>query len=129
MGVRPRLRTFSGLVGPANLGIGFAVDRGEDAVTAVDTDADGADPGEDAAEVASRAVFEQEPDTPVEALRQQVAALESRVDELVAAAGREQERAAFRESVIDRLHAENQTLRRGELDAMFQPVRDGVVAL
>jgi molecular chaperone GrpE (heat shock protein) len=62
-------------------------------------------------------------------LRLQIAGLESRVDELVAAAGREQERAAFRESVIDRLHAENQTLRRGELDAMFQPVRDGVVAL
>jgi molecular chaperone GrpE (heat shock protein) len=62
-------------------------------------------------------------------LREQIAALESRVDDLVAAAARDQERAAFRESVIDRLHAENQTLRRGELDAMFQPVRDGVVAL
>ena len=62
-------------------------------------------------------------------LGEQIAALKSTVDELMTAAAREQERAAFRESVIDRLHAENQTLRRGELDAMFQPVRDGVVAL
>jgi molecular chaperone GrpE (heat shock protein) len=65
----------------------------------------------------------------LDALRGQIATLESRVDELVGAAAREHERAAFRESVIDRLHAENQLLRRGELDAMFQPVRDGVVAL
>ena len=62
-------------------------------------------------------------------LQAQITALTSRVDELVTAAGREQERAAFRESVIDRLHAENQVLRRGEMDALFQPVRDGVVAL
>lgn len=62
-------------------------------------------------------------------LREQITTLTSRVDELLTAAGREQERAAFRESVIDRLHAENQLLRRGELDALFQPVRDGVVAL
>jgi len=65
----------------------------------------------------------------LDTLRGQITTLQSRVDELVNAAAREHERAAFRESVIDRLHSENQLLRRGELDAMFQPVRDGVVAL
>jgi molecular chaperone GrpE len=90
-------------------------------VTAVD--ADGPEPMVD--EAALEAFETGAPD----GLTHQIAALQSRVDELAAAAAREQERAAFRESVIDRLHAENQTLRRGELDTMFQPVRDGVVAL
>lgn len=42
---------------------------------------------------------------------------------------REQERAAHRESVIDRLHAENQTLRRRELEYMLEPVRMGLYRL
>lgn len=44
-------------------------------------------------------------------------------------AEREQERAAHRESVIDRLHAENQTLRRRELEYMLEPVRMGLYRL
>ncbi|MEV5576165.1 nucleotide exchange factor GrpE [Spirillospora sp. NPDC052269] len=36
---------------------------------------------------------------------------------------READRAAHRESVIDRLHEENQRLRRGELESMLEPVR------
>jgi molecular chaperone GrpE (heat shock protein) len=105
-------------------------------------DADGAVPDlreglekgleEDLEEGLEEGPAEPEPGEPADelgALREQITALTSRVDELVTAAGREQERAAFRESVIDRLHAENQLLRRGELDALFQPVRDGVVAL
>jgi molecular chaperone GrpE (heat shock protein) len=36
---------------------------------------------------------------------------------------REHERAAFRESIIDRLHAENQELRRDQLDTALEPVR------
>ncbi|RMI37390.1 nucleotide exchange factor GrpE [Actinomadura harenae] len=36
---------------------------------------------------------------------------------------RETDRAAHRESVIDRLHEENQRLRRGELESMLEPVR------
>ncbi|WP_241661248.1 nucleotide exchange factor GrpE [Thermomonospora catenispora] len=42
---------------------------------------------------------------------------------LAAAIEREHERAAHREAVIDRLHQDVQTLRRGELHAMFDPVR------
>jgi molecular chaperone GrpE (heat shock protein) len=101
-------------------------------VTAVDADGVDADLDEGLAEGPGDGPEEPEPGERAEelgALREQITALTSRVDELVTAAGREQERAAFRESVIDRLHAENQLLRRGELDALFQPVRDGVVAL
>lgn len=36
---------------------------------------------------------------------------------------RERDRAAHREAVIDRLHEENQRLRRGELDAALEPLR------
>ncbi|MEV4255293.1 nucleotide exchange factor GrpE [Spirillospora sp. NPDC049652] len=43
--------------------------------------------------------------------------------ELVGRLDREAERAAHRESVIDRLHEENQRLRRGELEATLEPVR------
>ncbi|MGH3729984.1 MAG: nucleotide exchange factor GrpE [Micromonosporaceae bacterium] len=42
---------------------------------------------------------------------------------------RESQRAAHREAVIDRLHAENQTLRRRELDLMLDPVRNGLYRL
>lgn len=99
-------------------------------MTAVDADGVASDaPDEDDTPEARPPGADGEPEHPLGALREQLSALASRVDELVTAAAREQERAAFRESVIDRLHAENQLLRRGELDALFQPVRDGVVAL
>ncbi|OLT32644.1 nucleotide exchange factor GrpE [Actinomadura sp. CNU-125] len=49
-------------------------------------------------------------------VRDALAGLSARLD-------REHERAAHRESVIDRLHEENQRLRRGELHAMLEPVR------
>ncbi|QXJ26350.1 nucleotide exchange factor GrpE [Actinomadura graeca] len=42
---------------------------------------------------------------------------------------REHERAAHREAVIDRLHEENQRLRRGELQAMLEPVRAALYRL
>lgn len=50
-------------------------------------------------------------------------------DQLGVLTEREQERAAHREAVIDRLHAENQTLRRQELDQMLEPVRAGLYRL
>jgi molecular chaperone GrpE (heat shock protein) len=65
----------------------------------------------------------------IRALLEAIAALESRVAELVTAANREHERAAFRESVIDRLHGENERLRRGELEALLEPVRGGLFRL
>ncbi|MCP2336415.1 nucleotide exchange factor GrpE [Actinomadura rupiterrae] len=43
--------------------------------------------------------------------------------ELVERFDREDGRAAHRESVIDRLHEENQRLRRGEIESMLEPVR------
>ncbi|MFD0904267.1 nucleotide exchange factor GrpE [Actinomadura sediminis] len=49
-------------------------------------------------------------------VRDALAGLSARLD-------REHERAAHRESVIDRLHEENQRLRRGELRTMLEPVR------
>jgi molecular chaperone GrpE (heat shock protein) len=55
-----------------------------------------------------------------------VAELRSVLDDLVQEVRREHERAAFRESVIDRLHEENQRLRRGELEALLAPVRNGL---
>ncbi|WP_242886062.1 nucleotide exchange factor GrpE [Actinomadura litoris] len=51
-----------------------------------------------------------------------LAALSARLD-------REHERAAHREAVIDRLHEENQRLRRGELQAMLEPVRAALYRL
>ena len=71
-------------------------------------DASGASPGP-APGKASGAAFRAE-------LRDELAGLAARLD-------REHERAAHREAVIDRLHAENQRLRRGELEAMLEPVR------
>ena len=45
------------------------------------------------------------------------------LEELTRALEREHERAAYRESVIDRLHEENQQLRRGEREALLDPIR------
>lgn len=43
--------------------------------------------------------------------------------------GREHERAAHRERVIDRLHEENQLLRRGEAQTVLEPVRTALYRL
>ncbi|GAA4627175.1 hypothetical protein GCM10023196_038340 [Actinoallomurus vinaceus] len=48
---------------------------------------------------------------------------------LTETAGREHERAAHRERVIDRLHEDNQRLRHGELQAAFEPVRAALYRL
>ncbi|GAA0353651.1 nucleotide exchange factor GrpE [Actinoallomurus spadix] len=48
---------------------------------------------------------------------------------LTEAVGREHERAAHRERVIDRLHEDNQRLRHGELQATFEPVRAALYRL
>ncbi|GAA2417085.1 hypothetical protein GCM10010191_29480 [Actinomadura vinacea] len=42
---------------------------------------------------------------------------------------REQDRAAHRETIIDRLHEENQGLRYGELQSAFEPVRAALYRL
>ncbi|MBO2457356.1 nucleotide exchange factor GrpE [Actinomadura violacea] len=80
---------------------------------------DGADAGTaDAAPAGAgdgRAAFEAE-------VRDALAGLTARLD-------RERERAAHREAVIDRLHEENQRLRRGELQAMLEPVRAALYRL
>ncbi|MEU8797679.1 nucleotide exchange factor GrpE [Spirillospora sp. NPDC048819] len=55
-------------------------------------------------------------------VRDALAGLAARLD-------REHERAAHREAVIDRLHEENQRLRRGELQAMLEPVRAALYKL
>lgn len=51
------------------------------------------------------------------------------IAELCTAMAREQERAAFREDIIDRLHSENQSLRRSEVEATLEPVRAGLYRL
>ncbi|CNG08023.1 GrpE [Mycobacterium tuberculosis] len=55
-------------------------------------------------------------------VREALAGLAARLD-------REHERAAHREAVIDRLHEENQRLRRGELQGMLEPVRAALYRL
>lgn len=55
-------------------------------------------------------------------VRDALAGLAARLD-------REHERAAHREAVIDRLHEENQRLRRGELQGMLEPVRTALYRL
>lgn len=55
-------------------------------------------------------------------VRDALAGLTARLD-------RERERAEHREAVIDRLHEENQRLRRGELQAMLEPVRAALYRL
>jgi molecular chaperone GrpE (heat shock protein) len=63
------------------------------------------------------------------ALAAELAALRVAMDRLATATERETERAAHRESVIDRLHDENQMLRRGEVQAMLDPVRTALYRL
>ncbi|HEX2315295.1 MAG TPA: nucleotide exchange factor GrpE [Thermomonospora sp.] len=64
-----------------------------------------------------------EPGEPAEPSGPGHGALAAEVARLAAAVERGHERAAHRESVIDRLHEDVQALRRGELQAMFDPVR------
>ncbi|MFC9897642.1 nucleotide exchange factor GrpE [Nocardia sp. NPDC127579] len=49
--------------------------------------------------------------------------------ELTAQVRREHDRARAREVVIDRLHQENQALRRDQIDSMLVPVRNGLFRL
>ena len=70
----------------------------------------GTEPGED-----TDAAFRAE-------VREALAGLSARLDS-------ERERAAHREAVIDRLHEENQRLRRGELQAMLEPVHAALYRL
>ncbi|MFD6105919.1 nucleotide exchange factor GrpE [Nocardia salmonicida] len=49
--------------------------------------------------------------------------------ELTAAVHREHDRASARETVIDRLHNENQTMRRDQADSILEPVRTGLFRL
>jgi molecular chaperone GrpE (heat shock protein) len=63
------------------------------------------------------------------ALSECLAALQSSFDRLTAATEREHERAAHREKIIDRLHEDNQELRRGELQAMLDPIRTSLYRL
>ncbi|WP_214110314.1 nucleotide exchange factor GrpE [Acrocarpospora catenulata] len=51
------------------------------------------------------------------------------LDRLAGQIAREHERAAHRELIIDRLHAENQELRRGLLHEAMTPVRSGLYRL
>ncbi|WP_239136916.1 nucleotide exchange factor GrpE [Sphaerisporangium rufum] len=62
-------------------------------------------------------------------LRERIDELAGQVGAVAAAAGREHERAAHREQVIDRLHAESQTLRRGLLEEALTPVRAALYRL
>lgn len=55
-------------------------------------------------------------------VREAIAGLAARLD-------REHDRAAHREAIIDRLHEENQRLRRGELQALLEPVRTALYRL
>ncbi|XVQ08600.1 nucleotide exchange factor GrpE [Spirillospora sp. CA-255316] len=51
------------------------------------------------------------------------------IAELAGRLDREHERAAHREAIIDRLHEENQALRRGEIQSAFEPVRGALYRL
>ncbi|HEY7484064.1 MAG TPA: nucleotide exchange factor GrpE [Streptosporangiaceae bacterium] len=63
------------------------------------------------------------------ALSDGLAAVQATLERLSALTEREHERAAHREAVIDRLHDDNQMLRRGELQAMLDPVRTALYRL
>jgi molecular chaperone GrpE len=53
----------------------------------------------------------------------------SELARLAALLDREHERAAHREAIIDRLHEDNQVLRRGELQELQEPVRTALYRL
>lgn len=68
-------------------------------------------------------------DAPAEPPDASLAAVQAALAELTVLVGREHERAAHREAIIDRLHDEVQTLRRGELSHALQPVRSALYRL
>ncbi|MEW2359969.1 nucleotide exchange factor GrpE [Spirillospora sp. NPDC029432] len=88
---------------------------------AADPEADGPE-AEDESASGSAPEAAPEPAEAHDEIMQALAALTKRLE-------REHERAAHRESVIDRLHEENQTLRRGELQSAFEPVRAALYRL
>jgi hypothetical protein len=59
----------------------------------------------------------------------ELARIPALLSDLRDAMAQEQERAAFREEIIDRLHTENQQLRRSEVEAALEPVRAGLYRL
>ncbi|WP_246236978.1 nucleotide exchange factor GrpE [Actinomadura chibensis] len=77
----------------------------------------------------SAAEPESVPEPPAEPARASRQGVLDALAGLAARLDREHERAAHREAVIDRLHAENQRLRRGELEAMLEPVRAALYRL
>ncbi|GII60071.1 hypothetical protein Skr01_01560 [Sphaerisporangium krabiense] len=88
----------------------------EPRVTTAATSADGAGPGVAAGAEAT------EPARQIEELTRQIGALTETLR-------RDHERAAHREQVIDRLHAENQQLRHGILQEALAPVRTALYRL
>jgi molecular chaperone GrpE (heat shock protein) len=58
-----------------------------------------------------------------------LADVEAALRQLAEKVEREQERAAFRESIIDRLHEENQELRRNQIATALEPVRNRLYRL
>lgn len=58
-----------------------------------------------------------------------LAGVEEALRQLAEKVEREQERAAFRESIIDRLHRENQDLRRDQLSMVLEPVQASLYRL
>lgn len=67
--------------------------------------------------------------TPADAVADELRVIRSGITELCVSMAREHERAAFREELIERLHTENQTLRRSEVEATLEPVRSGLYRL
>jgi molecular chaperone GrpE len=65
-------------------------------------------------------------DGAIEASLEEIRAL---LADLTKTAGREHDRAAHREKIIDRLHEDNQRLRHSELQAAFEPVRTALYRL
>lgn len=72
---------------------------------------------------------EDAPEQTAEDVATALTGVRSALADLVAAIGREHERAGHREAVIDRLHEDNQLLRRGELQALHEPVRGALYRL
>lgn len=65
----------------------------------------------------------------VERVAAELGEIGSELARLTALLEREHDRAAHREAIIDRLHDENQLLRRGELHELHEPVRGALYRL
>ncbi|WP_245627844.1 nucleotide exchange factor GrpE [Actinomadura oligospora] len=92
----------------------------EKSTDAADATTEPTDDGEDAAEAGQSASEAGAADGEATAVAREV---RDALHDLLGRLDRETDRAAHRESVIDRLHEENQRLRRGELESMLEPVR------